>query len=149
MAALAQRGEKIVNLTQELIDAAIAFIEKRFPSEPWAGAAAMYTSEGKLLISTAPECVNESVALCHETGAICEAHKLGQKVTASACVSRDEQGLFHILTPCGVCQERLYTWGGEVEVAVPMEWDSTKWQAKKLKDVQPYYWRKPFLADLP
>jgi cytidine deaminase len=115
-----------MRLDQNLVDTAIAFVNQRFPTEPWAGAAAMYSADGKMLISTAPECVNESVGLCHEIGAICEAHKLNQKVTASVCVSRDEQGRFHILTPCGVCQERLYVWGGEVEVAVPAENDSTQ-----------------------
>lgn len=136
-----------MSLDQKLIDAAIDFVNQRFPIEPWAGAAAMYTADGKMLISTAPECVNESVSLCHETGAICEAHKNDQKVTASVCVSRDDQGLFHILTPCGVCQERLYVWGGEVEVAVPAIDDSTQYQMKLLKEVQPHYWRKPFLKD--
>ena len=96
---------------QKLVDTAISFVQKRFPTEPWAGAAAMYTNDGQILISTSPECVNDSVSLCHETGAICEAHKLDKKVTASVCVSRDDQGRFHILTPCGVCQERLYVWG--------------------------------------
>lgn len=134
-----------MKLDEKLVSAAIDFVNGRFPSEPWAGAAAMYTDSGQILISTAPEVVNASVELCHEVGAICEATKLNQKITATVCVSRDEQGKFHILTPCGVCQERLYYWGGEVEAAVPLDSDSTKWQAKKLKELQPFYWRKPFL----
>jgi hypothetical protein len=36
-------------------------------------------------------------------------------------------------------------YGGEVEVVVPKENDSTNWEARKLKEVQPYYWRKPFM----
>jgi hypothetical protein len=36
-------------------------------------------------------------------------------------------------------------YGDEVEVAVPVENNSTEWQAKKLKEVQPFYWRKPFM----
>jgi hypothetical protein len=36
-------------------------------------------------------------------------------------------------------------WGDEVQAAVPNENDSTKWQAKKLKEIQPYYWRKRFI----
>ena len=136
-----------MRLDQKLVDTAISFVQKRFPTEPWAGAAAMYTNDGQILISTSPECVNDSVSLCHETGAICEAHKLDKKVTASVCVSRDDQGRFHILTPCGVCQERLYVWGDNVEVAAPIDSDSTQWQMKLLKEVQPFYWRKPFLEE--
>ncbi len=133
-----------MKLDQHLIDAVKTFIQKRFPTDPFAGAAAMYTACGDILISTAPDAVNASVELCHETGAICEAFKVDKKITASVCVSRDH-GVYHILTPCGVCQERLMVWGDEVEVAVPMENDSTAWQSKQLKEVQPYYWRKPFI----
>lgn len=118
---------------------------KDFPNEPGAGAAAMYTEDGELLISTAPGVVSASVELCHEVGAICEAYKLNKKVTATVCVSRDEKGRFHILTPCGVCQERLFVWGGDIEAAVPTDDDSSNWQCKTLNELQPYYWRKPFL----
>ena len=44
-----------VQLDQRLIDAAIDFVERRFPGEAWAGAAAMYVDDGAILISTAPE----------------------------------------------------------------------------------------------
>ena len=134
-----------MKLDSRLVDAAISFIRSRYPDEPWAGAAAMYTEDGIVLISTAPSAVNPSVELCHETGAICEAHKTSKRITASVCVSRDPDGLFQILTPCGVCQERLMIWGGEVEAAVPQDEDSTKWHARKLSEIQPYYWRKPFM----
>jgi cytidine deaminase len=89
------------------------FIRNRFSSEGWAGAAAMYAEDGQILISTSPEVVNASVELCHEVGAICEAYKLSKKITATVCVSRDDKGMFQILTPCGVCQERLMVYGGE------------------------------------
>lgn len=135
-----------MKLDQKLVDAAIEFTKQRFPTEEWAGASAMYTDGGQVLISTSPETMNDSVSVCHEMGAICEAYKLNQKVTASVCVARDEAGHFHILTPCGVCQERLFIWGNKVEVAVPLDGDSTKWQMKLLSDVQPYYWKKPFLG---
>ena len=134
-----------MKLDSKLVEAAKTFVQSRFPKEEWAGAAAMYTEDGQILISTAPETVNSSVELCHETGAICEAHKLNKRITASVCVSRDEKGLFQILTPCGVCQERLLFWGHNVEAAVPTDSDSTIWQMKTLKELQPYYWRNPFL----
>ena len=136
-----------MKLNEALVLAAKAYIEKRFPNETWAGAAAMYTDAGTLLVSTAPGVVSLSVELCHEVGAICEAYKLGQKVTATVCVSRDDKGVFHILTPCGVCQERLMFWGNEIECAVPSPLDSQKWEMKTLKELQPYYWGKIFLKD--
>jgi len=135
-----------MKLDFKLVEAAKDFIRERFPSDGWAGAAAMYTEDSQILISTSPEVVNASVELCHEVGAICEAYKLSKKITATVCVSRDDKGLFQILTPCGVCQERLMVYGDEVEVAVPKDNDSTDWQMKKLKEVQPYYWRKPFIV---
>jgi cytidine deaminase len=133
-----------MKLNQELVDAAIKLIIDRYgDKDDWKGAAAMYTESGKILTSTTPLMPNGCVDLCHETGAICEAHKINEKVTASVCVSR-EKDKYHILSPCGVCQERLYLWGPDVEVAVPAEKDSTIWQSKTLADVHPYYWKNAF-----
>lgn len=135
-----------MKLNQTLVDEAIEFIKQRFPKvEDWVGVAAMYLEDGQILLSTAPPALNEAVNLCHETGAICEAHKLNKRITASVCVARDKQGKFYILTPCGVCQERLMIWGESLEVAVPMSHDSSQWQAKKLCEVQPFYWRHVFV----
>lgn len=130
------------HLDQRLIDTAIAFVERRFPGEPWAGAAAIYTEEGDILVSTAPEVVNDAVSLCHEVGAICEAYAKARKVVASVCVSRAEDGRFVILPACGVCQERFWYWGGTVEVAVPLDGDGTRWKAVRLSEMSPHYWRK-------
>jgi hypothetical protein len=50
-----------MKLDEALVTAAIEFITARFPKEIWAGAAAMYTTDGDILISTAPDAVNASV----------------------------------------------------------------------------------------
>jgi cytidine deaminase len=134
-----------MKLDENLIQSCKDFIEKRFPSKAIEGAAAMYTENGQILMSTSPEVINGGTALCHEVGAICEAYKLNQRITASACVSRDEDGSYLIFTPCGICQERLYIWGGDVEVAVPKADNPTEWEMKLLKEVQPYYWAKRFI----
>jgi cytidine deaminase len=137
-----------MRLDQKLVDAAIDLMNKRFPQDEDAGAAAMYTDNGELLTSVSPDIFNPAASLCHETGAFCEAYKLGQKVTASVCVYRDANSeTIRILTPCGICQERLFTSGPDVEVAVPDPQDSSKWIAKKLHEVQPYYWAKVFAAE--
>jgi cytidine deaminase len=134
------RGMK---LDQQLVDAAIALTKKRYPVVgDWDGAAAAYTESGKILTSTYAESPNVGAGLCNETGAICEAHKLGERITASVCVGRNPAGEFHIVTPCGICQERLYFWGPDVEAAVPHPEDSRRWVTKKLSEVQPFYWNK-------
>ncbi len=133
-----------MKVDQKLVDTAIAQALARFPNG-YAGAAAIYTSDGQLFTSVCFDSPHEGANLCHETGAYCEANRLNLKVTASVCVSRETPDApFIILTPCGICQERLATWGRDVEVAVPASIDSTKWEGKRLREVQPYYWRNAF-----
>jgi|SRR5215218_264250 len=133
-----------VPVDQRLVDAAVALLDSRFAPNVWSGAAAMYTREGSLLTSTFVSPHNAAADLCYETGAICEAHKLGQHVTASVCVCRDPDGRLFVLTPCGICQERLFFWGPEVEVGVPDPADAAHSLSKPLREVQPYFWAKPF-----
>lgn len=132
-----------MKVDQKLVQAAIDFVQRRFPNGI-EGASAVYLEDGQILISTSPVVTNESVSLCHEVGTICEAYKLDKKIVATVCVSRDEKG-FHILTPCGVCQERLWVYGENVNCAVPLPEDSTKWTSVKLGALSPHYWRKPFM----
>jgi cytidine deaminase len=130
---------------QRLADSAIAFINRRFPGRFDEGAAAMYTQDGEILVSTAIAVVNESVSLCHETGAICEAYARDKKIVATICVHKDQDGKFLILSPCGVCQERLWYWGGDIEVGAPLSSDDTKWESVKLSQMAPHYWRNIFM----
>ena len=127
-----------MTIEHTLYQAAIELIKKRYPSG-WGGAAAMYTENGKILTSVAPEVINASTELCIETGAILEAHKLDTKITHSICVVRDDENAeFKVLTPCGVCQERLYYWGKDVRVAVTTSEKQLLY--KSLEEVQPYHW---------
>lgn len=133
-----------MKLDQALVDVATDLLEKRFPAAEGI-AAAMYTDDGLILTSVVFEPEWGGGGLCAETGAICEAVKLDKRITASVCVSRlSGDGPIVILTPCGICQERLFHWGGTVEVATPAPQDARKWQAKTLNEVQPYYWVKAF-----
>lgn len=131
-----------MRLDQQLVDAAIALLDARFAGK--GVAAAMYTDDGMILTSVyfkPPKGLGE---LCAETGAICEAVKLDKRIVATVCVARmEKKGPAIVLTPCGTCQERLFHWGGQVEVATPDPNDSTKWVSKKLSEIQPYYWRNP------
>lgn len=103
------------DIEQKLFDAAAEFVKQRYP-QGWGGAGAVYTDAGSLLISVAPEVINDAVHLCMETGAYLEAHKLNERVTHSLCIARDdEHSAFKVLTPCGICQERLFFWGRKLK----------------------------------
>lgn len=130
---------------QELVDAAIELARTRFPGQDWAGAAAMRLDDGTILTSTAPEAPNSAVSLCHETGAICEAHKRGRRVMASVCVTAADGGRgYWVLAPCGVCQERLFAYGPDVQVAVAEPADPRRWRTLRLRDVQPHWFARVF-----
>ncbi|MDR2901610.1 MAG: cytidine deaminase [Lactobacillales bacterium] len=128
-----------MDIGKKMFKIAVDFLNERYGGKS-GGVAVLRTKTGAYLISVWPEVNNASVELCAETGAICEAHKLNQKITHSLCVCRQQDGgAYEILTPCGVCQERLYFWGRDVQAAI-----STKKNAvvfKKLSEIQPYYFR--------
>ena len=133
-----------MKLDQNLVNTAIELLERRFPGAEGI-AAAMYTADGQILTSVFFEPEWGVGGLCAETGAICEAEKLNKKITAAVCMSRlNGDSPIVILTPCGVCQERLFHWGEAVEVATPHPHDPSRWVAKTLKEVQPYYWVNVF-----
>ncbi len=130
-----------MKIDQKLIDDAIKLLENRYKSGELAGASAAYTSDGEILTSTYNK--NTHAALCYETGIICEAHKRNIQITSIITIlRRTDSDKILIITPCGICQERLYYWGDEMEVAVPNPQDPTKWNVKTLKEVQPFYWGK-------
>ena len=133
-----------MKVDQKLFDSVVSFIEERFGKNSDEGAAGIYTESGKLIISTAPDTLNDSVSLCHETGAYCEAYKIDEKIVASVCVHQGGDGKNIVLTPCGVCQERLFLYGEDVEVGIPNENEFGSFISIKLKDVQPYHWRNVF-----
>ena len=92
-----------MRLDQRLVNAARELLEHRFPGEEGI-AAAMYTGGGDVLTSVFFEPEWGSGMLCAETGAICEAEKLNERVTASVCVSRlSGEDPILVLTPCGIC----------------------------------------------
>lgn len=127
-----------MNIEQELYKAAKELVEKRYPAG-WGGAAAIRTETGKILTSIAPDVKNDSLNLCIEVGAFLEAHKINEKVTHSLCICREsEKKKFLILTPCGVCQERLTYWGGDVLAAVTNP--ENKLVFKSIRELQPYHW---------
>ncbi|MEU4580036.1 cytidine deaminase [Nonomuraea sp. ATR24] len=133
-----------MRLDQQLVDAAVAQLERRWPAGEEGGAAAVYLDDGRILTSVGLDNLNGGVSLCHETGALCQAYTLDAKVTASVCVFREGDALL-VLPPCGVCQERLALWGPGVEVGVPD--GAGGWRALTLREVNPHYWGPQFTPD--
>ena len=131
-----------MKLDQRLVDAAIAEIDHRFLDEVGI-AAALYTSEGDIFLGVRFKLARyEQGRLCAETEAILAAYRYNKTVTASVCMYHNpDDGRYLVLSPCGLCQERLHHWGKNVEVAVPHPDDPTRWLAKTLDELAPHYWR--------
>lgn len=131
-----------MDIEQTLYDTAVRFIQARYPTG-WGGAAVIHTADGRDLISVAPEVQNAGAELCIETGAICEAHKWNAKVTHCICVVRDDENSeCKVLTPCGICQERLRWWGADVMVGVTTDDHTLKFV--RLGELMPYYWLRAY-----
>ncbi|CAH6863386.1 Cytidine deaminase [Vibrio chagasii] len=123
---------------QGLYHSAVELIKKRYP-RGWGGAAAVRTETGKILTSIAPDTKNDALSLCMEVGAFLEAHKLNEKVTHSLCICREEESSeFLVLSPCGVCQERLVHWGGDVKAAISTK--ENKLVFKTIRELMPHHW---------
>ena len=128
-----------MNIEKEMFNKAVEFLEERYGKDKAGGVAVLRIENGEYLISVWPECYNSSAGLCAETGAICEAHKLNKKVTHSLCVCRQKDGEpYEILSPCGICQERLFYWGKDVKCAIST--NDNRVLFKTLEELQPYYW---------
>ncbi len=100
----------------------------------------MLLDDGTILTGTSPEAINPAVQVCHEIEPYCAAFRLGRAVVASVCMHRKPGGKTLILSPCGVCRERLATHGPDVLVAVADVKDPTTVIWKPLKEVLPDYW---------
>ncbi len=125
-------------IEQTLYQAATQFIETRYPTG-WGGAAAVRLANGEILTSVSPEVHNDALALYMEVGALLEAYKREQNVTHSLCLYRESEGAdFRVLTPCGICQERLIYWGETVKVAISNPDNALIFT--ELKKLMPHHW---------
>ena len=128
-----------IKIGKEMYQKAIDFMDYRYGVNKAGGVAVLRIETDEYLISIWDEEVNENAYLCAEVGAICEAHKLNKKVTHSLCVCRQNDGESRkIVSPCGICQERLFYWGNDVKCAITN--DNNDIIFKTLKELQPYYW---------
>ncbi|MDN5630946.1 cytidine deaminase [Glutamicibacter protophormiae] len=130
------------------VDACRDLIEQRFPGAEERGAAAMLLADGAILTGTAPDAVNPAVEVCHEIEPYAAAFRLEQEIVASVCLHRDEKGRFLVLSPCGVCRERLAVHGPEVLVGVAGGEDPTQVVWKPVREVLPDYWMTVFPGEI-
>ena len=129
-------------IEQEMYRRAVELIEKRYPIG-WGGAGVVHTANDHYYTSVCIETANASAELCIETGAMLEAHKFNERVTHCMCVVREnENAPYQVLSPCGICQERLRFWGEDVQVAVTNREELVKFV--ELKELQPYHWTKAY-----
>ncbi len=127
-----------MGVEQDLYEAAVSLLTSRYPKGD-GYAAAIRTESGKILTSVPPDIKNDSLNVCIELGAYLEAFKLNEAVTHSLCICReDENSEVIILSPCGICQERLTFWGGDVKAAISTK-DNTL-TFKTLRELMPHHW---------
>ncbi|WP_152360339.1 cytidine deaminase [Microlunatus speluncae] len=136
--------EKALNDT---VSACRTLIESRFPDDPERGAAAVLLGDGTIVTGTSPDFNNPSTAVCHELEPYCAAFRLGQKIIASVCLHRTPEGKFLVLSPCGVCRERLADQGPDVLVAVAADRDPTRVRWLTLAELLPHYWLTAFAEE--
>lgn len=131
-----------LTIENRMYQMAVELINNRYPAG-WGGAAVIHTDKDHFFTSVALDTANGSAQLCIEVGAMCEAHKYNEKVTHCLCVVRDdEKSPFKVLTPCGICQERLRYWGTDVLAGVTTE--NNGLQFMKLNELQPYHWTNAY-----
>lgn len=133
-----------MSATAEQLTAALAecrrLIDTRFPDGSARGAAAVLLEDGTILTGTSPDFVNGATVVCHETEPYCAAFRLDRRIVASVCLQRFADGRYVVLSPCGVCRERLAGHGPDVLVAVPTAPDPSEVQWVTLRDALPHYW---------
>ena len=104
----------------------------------------MLLEDGTILTGTSPQAFTPAVEVCHETEPYCGAFRLGLRIRASVCLHRQPDGRIVVLSPCGVCRERLAVHGPAVLVAVADRHDPMGVVWKRLKDILPDYWLTSF-----
>lgn len=119
-------------------------IQTRFHDEPDCGAAAVLLGDGSILTGTSPDFPNPSTTVCHETEPYLAAFRLNQPILASLCLHRIENDRFLVLSPCGICRERLIMHGPNPLVGVPEPDDPTQVRWVPLGETLPYYWQSVF-----
>lgn len=129
--------------TQLLFEKVEHTLENHYPTG-WGGAAGVILEDGEILTSISPEFENASSNVCMELGSYLQAAALDKKITHTLCLAREsEHEKLVVLTPCGICQERLSFWGNTVECGVELLQNHAVHYVP-LSDLQPYHWSRVY-----
>jgi cytidine deaminase len=131
------------------VEACQDLIVRRFPDDSHRGAAAVLLADGSILTGTSPDFINPSTSVCHEVEPYCAAFRMNQSIRASVCLHRTPDQQLLVLSPCGVCRERLAIHGPDVLVAVADETDATLVRWVTLGEILPHYWMTVFPEEIP
>ncbi len=94
-------------IDDKLVEAAQTLLEERF-GQGLGAATAIYTLEGNCFTSVSLACVSPASSVQPETGAICEAFRNGERISALVTVERRlEGGPVLFATPSGTTIDRL------------------------------------------
>src|SRR5699024_2958869 len=119
-------------------------MKERFIGKPDHGAAAVLLGDGSILTGTSPDFPTPSTTVCHETEPYLAEFRLNQTILASLCLHRTDNDRFLVLSPFGICQERLILHGPDPLVGVPEANDATQVSWVRLGEIMPYYWPSVF-----
>jgi len=140
----AQDSVPAADALERVIATCRGLIKERFNGKPEHGAAAVLLGDGSILTGTSPDFPNPSTTVCHETEPYLAAFRLGQPIVASVCLHKNIEGQFLVLSPCGICQERLVMHGTGTLVGVPNTEDFTRVQWVPLESIMPRHWLSVF-----
>lgn len=115
----------------------------RYPTG-WGGIAGMRLADGTFITSISPDFPNAASSVCMELGAMLEAANRDLAVTHTICLVRDDENSpIKVLSPCGICQERLTMWGPNVRCAITTA-DETAIVFTDLRTLQPHHWLQAY-----
>lgn len=109
----------------------------------------MLVDDGSVLTGTSPNFLNSSTDVCHEIEPYAAAFRLNRRIRASLCLHRMPDGTFVVLSPCGVCRERLAVHGPDVKLGVPRDGEPSEIQWVSLREALPHYWLSVFPEEIP
>jgi cytidine deaminase len=132
-----------MKIENKLLETVKNELVRRYPSG-WGGVAGVVLENNEILIGISPDFPNAGSSVCMELGCMIEAAKLDLKITHTLCLVRDdEHSPFKILSPCGICQERLLLWGDSVLCALTTT-DISSVRFEQLANLQPNHWSKAY-----
>ncbi len=126
-------------LLEKLYNFACEKLTVEYP-EGWGGLCVAYTDKANIFYSKYFDAISESASLCFETGAILESFTKNEKITHIISLIRNEgSDEVHVVTPCGICQERLFSFGEDLNI-IYRDDRGAPLKMIALRDLNPHHW---------